>query len=148
MSLQLSPHFTLAEAIASNTAIRLSIDNTPSSTVIANMTKSALQLEKVRTLLAAPIVVSSWFRCLLLNRAIGSGDSSAHRQGWAIDFTCQAFGTPKQVADAIIKSGIKFDQLIWEGSWVHISFAPTMRGQILTAVFRAGKRTTYLPGIQ
>ena len=43
------------------------------------------------------------------------------------------FGTPYQVALALSKSGIEFDQLIHERNvWVHISFNPRMRGQLLT----------------
>ena len=36
---------------------------------------------------------------------------------------------------------IRFDQLIQEGTWVHISFDPQMRGQALTAHFVNGKAT-------
>ena len=35
-------------------------------------------------------------------------------------------------------SEIGFDQLIREGTWVHVSFDPKMRGQILTAKFVGG----------
>jgi len=35
-------------------------------------------------------------------------------------------------------SGIAFDQLIEEGSWVHASFDPRLRGQVLTATFKDG----------
>jgi putative chitinase len=56
--------------------------------------------------------------------------------GWAVDFTCKAYGDPLAVCKAIESSGIKFDQMIHEfGRWTHISFAPEMRGQKLT-IFR------------
>jgi endonuclease III-like uncharacterized protein len=32
----------------------------------------------------------------------------------------------------LAKSNLKFDQLIYEKTWVHISFDPRMRGNILT----------------
>lgn len=144
---KLSPHFTLEEATFSETATRRGIDNTPTEIVKANMVNAAEQMERVRSLLGCPVAVSSWFRCLLLNRAIGSSDTSDHRNGWAIDFISPKFGTPKEVCKKIAASDIKFDQLIFEGTWVHISFGPKMRQQILTAHFAKGKKTTYSVGI-
>lgn len=145
--MNLSQHFTLDEATFSETAVRKGIDNTPSATVIANMVKASAGMEMVRDVLRAPVHISSWFRCLLLNRAVGSSDTSGHRQGWSIDFKAPKFGTPKEICEAIVRAGIKFDQLIYEGTWVHISFDPAMRGQVLTAVFKPGKKTVYLTGI-
>lgn len=144
---KLSPHFTLEEATFSETATRRGIDNTPTEIVKANMVNAAEQMERVRSLLGCPVTISSWFRCLLLNRAIGSSDTSDHRNGWAIDFIAPKFGTPKEVCKKIAASSIKFDQLIFEGTWVHISFGPKMRQQILTAHFAKGKKTTYSVGI-
>ena len=132
----LSPHFTLAELTVSDTAARKGIDNTPSPAMIENLKKTAALLEEVRTLLGGkPIIVTSGYRCLALNRAIGSGDSSQHVQGQAADFSCPGFGPPLQIAQAIYaaKPPIKFDQLIHEfQSWVHISWAPEPRMMALT----------------
>lgn len=144
--MNLSQHFTLNEATQSDTATRLGIDNTPSQTVIDTIKKAAVQLEAVRELLDKPIRINSWYRCKQLNRAIGSLDTSAHTQGWAIDFVCPDYGTPKQICEAIIRSGIEYDQLIQEGTWVHISFDPKKRKQNLTAIFGRGK-TQYVKGI-
>ena len=52
----------------------------------------------------------------------------------------------KDVAEVIAPSSIEFDQLIWEGNWVHISYNPAPRGEILTARF-GSEGTVYLPGI-
>ena len=145
--MNLSQHFTLGEAILSQTATRKGIDNTPSPEVEANMVEAAQRMEEVRDLLDAPILVSSWFRCLKLNSSIGSTSTSAHVQGWAIDFTAPQFGTPQDVAKAIIAGGISFDQLIWEfESWVHISFSPQNRQQVLTASMVNGN-VVYTNGI-
>ena len=143
---KLSDHFTLAEATLSQTATRIGIDNTPDEGTIHNMRLASAGMEQVRYFLGHSINVNSWFRCLRLNRAIGSKDSSAHVQGWAIDFTCPAFGTPLEICKEIIASGIEFDQLIYEGTWVHISFHPAMRGQVLTAEFNNGI-TRYKKGL-
>jgi hypothetical protein len=104
-------------------------------------------LEQVRTLLGNnSIRISSGYRCVALNRAIGSGDTSAHVLGYAVDFTCPKFGTPKEVANKIAESPIKFDQLIYEGTWIHLSVDPRNRREVLTAHFGKGK-TTYTKGI-
>jgi hypothetical protein len=148
--MNLSEHFTLKEAIESETADRYGIDNTPSQTVIQNMKKASEGMEKVRSLLGDKACnVSSWYRSKMLNRKIGSNDTSDHPEGWCIDFRCPKFGTPQEICNKIVEDGtIKFDQLIYEGSWVHISFSPKMRGEVKTAVFRSGKRPVYLAGIR
>jgi hypothetical protein len=72
----------------------------------------------VRTALGAPVDVSSAFRCLTLNRAIGSEDGSAHVQGWAADIEVKG-RTVAQVVTAIRAADLPFDQLIAEGTWTH-----------------------------
>ena len=79
--------------------------------------------------------------------------TSAHCTGYAADFICPAFGTPLEIVRAIQAHNahcieqcqgadvISFDQLIEEGTWVHISFDPKMRGQALTAHFANGSAT-------
>jgi putative chitinase len=61
----------------------------------------------------------------------------AHPKGNAADFTCAQYGTPQDVIDAFASSGIDFDQCILEGNWVHISFDPRMRRQLLALEFEA-----------
>lgn len=135
MTTILTPHVTLEEMTASQTAAREGIDNTPTDHVIlANLKKTAELLEQVRTLLGSkPIIISSGYRCLELNTKIGSSSTSAHVQGQAADFTCPGFGTPYQICKAIASSNIQFDQLIYEfASWVHIAWSPANRRQLLT----------------
>jgi hypothetical protein len=145
--MNLSRNFTLEEAIQSSTAARNAIDNTPDGGTVETMKEAAANLEKVRKLLGVYIVVLSWFRCPRLNKAVGSSETSAHVKGWAIDFTAPKFGSAKAVAEAIKASSLVFDQLIYEGTWVHISFDPRARMQVMTAVFAPGKKTTYKAGI-
>jgi hypothetical protein len=137
---QLSPHFSLSEFTISQTASRLGVDNTPDETVIARLKQTAEGMEEVRDLLGGkPILISSGYRSLAVNRALGSSDTSAHVKGYAVDFICPAFGSPLAICKALSKSkGFEFDQWIEEkGQWVHISFDPRMRGQVLT--MRDGK---------
>ena len=145
--MKLSEHFSLDEFTASETATRKGIDNTPPPVVTEKLRMLAATLEQVRSLLGNnSIRISSGYRCLTLNRAIGSGDLSAHVLGYAVDFTCPGFGTPKEVANKIAESPIKFDQLIYEGTWIHLSVDPRNRREVLTAHFGKGK-TSYTKGI-
>ena len=145
MTIQLTEHFALRELTFSSAAVRLGIDNMPPLPVIANLTVAAMGLERVRKLLNAPISVDSGYRCPELNTAIGGSATSAHMTGFAVDFVCPQFGTPLDVARAIRDSDLQFDQLIYEGAWVHISFDPKMRGEVLTAHFN--RPTSYTKGL-
>lgn len=143
--MRLSPNFTLEEATFSETATRLGINNQPTDRQLENMKITAEGMEKVRALLGKPIRVSSWLRQPELNQAIGGSRISSHMDGWAVDFVCPAYGTPYEVAKAIKESDIQLDQCIHEfGRWVHISFAPQMRGQFLT-IFRPQNK--YVAGV-
>lgn len=134
----LSPHFSLAEMTASQTAARKGLKNDPPDWVLENLTNTAEQMEKVRALLGHPILVSSGYRSPAVNRAVGGSTTSAHTQGYAVDFICPRFGTPLEVCQAIAGSDIAFDQLIEEcARWVHISFEHRLRGQVLT--YAAGR---------
>lgn len=133
--MMLSPHFSLYEATFSSTAERLGIDNTPSAVILEHIRLTAASMENVRVLLRNPVHIDSWYRCGVLNGAVGGSKTSAHMDGYAVDFVCTEFGTPLQIVKAIESSGITFDQCIQEGSWVHISFDPKSRFQVLTAHF-------------
>ena len=131
--MNLSENFTLEEATFSDTAVRLGIDNQPSPEQLENMKVTANGMESIRKLLGKPIRVNSWLRLPALNQAIGGALKSSHMDGWAVDFTCPAFGDPYKVAKALKESDIQVDQCIHEyGRWVHVSFAPEMRNQFLT----------------
>lgn len=139
---KLSAHFTLEELTLSQEALRKGLDNTPSPAITQNLTTVAQGLEKVRAVLDDhPISISSGYRSPAVNVAVGGSLKSAHCQGFAADFTCDGFGTPLEICRAIMKSDIAYDQLIFEGSWVHLSFAPTMRQENLKANFKFGKAT-------
>lgn len=143
--MKLSEHFTLEEAIHSETATRNGLDNTPTPAIIENMTKAAVGMEGIRALLGVPVLVSSWYRSPEVNRAVRSSTTSAHLLGWAVDFIAPQFGSPRDICKRLLLAKIPFDQLIFEGTWVHVSFAPAMRNQVLTAHF--GATTTYTTGV-
>lgn len=144
--MNLSTHFTLAELTASQTAVRRGINNKPPEDVVKNLEHLALGLEGVRMLLGCPLIISSGYRSPELNTAVGGARDSQHKLGLAADFIAPGFGSPIQVARAISASGLKFDQLICEGNWCHVSFTATPRRQVLTATFKDG-RVYYSPGL-
>lgn len=131
----LSTHFRLSEFLRSETAARSGIDNTPPAEAIERLRNTAQGLEEVRELLGVALHISSGYRCLELNRAIGSKDTSAHVRGDATDFEAPAYGTPLEICRALERSEIEFDQLIWEHTWVHLGWAKqgeVARRQVLT----------------
>lgn len=139
--MNLTEHFTLEEMTFSPEAVRKGFDNTPSPAIQENLKVTAQGMEKVRALLNKPIHINSGYRSPAVNIAVGGTLKSAHCQGYAADFICLSFGSPLEICRAIMKSDIMYDQLIYEGTWVHIAFTPTNRRQNLKAIFNNGKAT-------
>ena len=129
----ISKNITFYEAIKSDTAIKLKIDNTPNSEQILNMEYVAKNVfESLRKGLGnKSIGISNFFRSLQLNKAIkGSSPTSQHCKGEAIDIDADIYPKSKITNSQIfnyIKNNLDFDQLIWEygndinPSWVHVS---------------------------
>jgi len=123
--MNLSPNFTLEELIASETAVRYGIDNTPDNEVLMNLRRLALFLEEVRAAVGMPIHVNSAFRSVEANRIVGGKSTSQHCKGAAADLKVKGM-TPDQVVRAIIKAGLNYDQVIREfDSWTHVSIPNT-----------------------
>lgn len=148
---RLSPNFTVAELTVSNSAERAGLRNVPVGTALDNLARLAQFLESVRGLLFnAPILVSSGYRSPAVNNLVGGSHKSAHMQGLAADFIAPKYGRPKAIAQAIRDSSLQFDQLIFEGTWVHVAIpaaGAVPRRDVLTAVFRGGMAPQYLKGI-
>ena len=132
----MTPHFTLAELTHTD---HRSLDNTPNAAELANLQRLAEFLETVKTTLGGkPIMINSAFRSKAVNDAVGSKDTSQHRQGLAADFK-----VPGMAPDAVVRALLKlpFDQIIREyDSWTHISIADKPRRQALI-IDRTGTRT-------
>lgn len=130
--MNLSPHFTLAEMTASQTAARKGLDNDPPPEVLERLKRTALGLEAVRVILGAPLIISSGYRSPAVNKAVGGAKNSQHLTGEAVDFICPGYGSPAQIVRTLVASGIKFDQAIVEfDRWVHLSFTDKPRRQAL-----------------
>jgi hypothetical protein len=120
--MNLTPHFTLDELTASETAERNGWDNSPNEQELENLKRLADFLEQVKVVMGGkPIMISSGLRTKKVNDAVGSKDTSQHRLGCAADFKVPGV-TPDEVCRKIIASGIGYDQIIREfDRWVHIS---------------------------
>lgn len=118
-------YFTLKEMINSNTAKSKGIDNTPTWSVVLNLLELVQNvLDPIREAYKKPITVNSGYRCIELNRAVGSKDNSQHVLGLAADITVGSREANKQLFE-FIQSNIKeWDQLINENNyqWIHISY--------------------------
>lgn len=151
--MKLSKNFSLQELTKSDTAIRKSIDNTPSNEILSNLTSLCnMVLQKIRDSHGA-VTVTSGYRSSELNKAIGGSTTSDHCKGCAADFEVSGLDN-KQLALWIIDN-LTFKQLILEfyedgqpnSGWVHCSFEEgNNNNQVLRAV-KEGKKTVYLKGI-
>ena len=125
--MKLSPHFTLQELTASSTATRLRLDNTPPPELLPRLVLVAEMLERIRSTLQAPVIVTSGYRGRAVNAAVGGVTSSDHTQGHAADIVAPGYGTPYQIAKTLapLVSVLGIGQLILEGiggkQWVHVS---------------------------
>lgn len=123
--MKLTENFTLNELVYSATAEKNKIDNRPSVQVIANL-KSLCEnvLQPLRNALGCPIVITSGFRCAVLNKKVGGQPNSQHLMGQAADLVVPQ----KNLKDVFnyIKSHLNYDQLLYEYSktdkWIHVSF--------------------------
>lgn len=119
-------YFSLSEFLNSATAKRLHIDNTPTFEVVDNLNKLADYLDVIREKVGKPILISSGFRCPVLNKAVGGVTNSQHQKGLAADLIC----SDMESLEKVLRETGGFDQLIKEhckGSksfWFHVSVAP------------------------
>lgn len=143
--LNLTEHFTLEEATVTS---HTDLENYPSPTVLNTIQYVAGRMEEVRALLGnRGIRINSWYRSQEVNQRVGGAFNSQHLRGEAVDFVCPSYGTPYEVAQALAadRDILLFDQLIYEHSWVHISFVipPTVpRLRVLTYLPESKSYTT------
>ncbi|MAM95664.1 D-Ala-D-Ala carboxypeptidase family metallohydrolase [Parvibaculum sp.] len=153
--MQLTRHFTLAEAMASNTARVEGIDNRPPVAIIPRLRFVAeTVLERIRAHYAIPIVFDgglSWYRCPALNRAVGGAADSQHMTGEAVDVEVRGISNVELAC--FVRDNLDFDQLIleaWDGvtpssGWVHVSATLTGRHRREVLTYAKGRYTKGLP---
>tara|TARA_S200002703_G_C3787016_1_gene242707 strand:+ start:839 stop:1303 length:465 start_codon:yes stop_codon:yes gene_type:complete len=149
--MNISDHISLKEAVRSNTAKRLGINNMPDNETLITMKVTAeLLFEPLRNHFNEPIYISSFYRSEKLNKAIGGSASSQHCKGEAIDIDDVYSKATNADFFNYIKERLEFDQLIWEfgddenPDWVHVSCnLGRNRMRILKAIKENGK-TKYI----
>ena len=122
----MTPHFSLEEFTASDTAARLGIDNRIPDELRENALKTLQMMERIRFHIDAPITITSGYRCEALNKAVGSKSGSDHTLAFACDFKAPKAGTPFEIAKdlASVIDVLGIGQIILEfGTWVHVSLA-------------------------
>ena len=143
--MQLTKNFSLEELTISQEAARNGLRNRPAQSQLAAL-KALCEniLQPLRDRVKRPVVVTSGFRSTTVNRRVGGAPSSQHCKGQAADITVPGMKTAEVVA-LIRAMHLPFDQLVDEyGQWVHVSYGPRQRCQVLTARYVGGK-TEYRP---
>jgi len=151
---RLSKNFTLGELTKSQTAIRRSIDNTPSAAA-TNYLQGLVDnvLQPVRDHFKKPVDISSGYRSPQLNVAIGGSSTSHHCLGMAADF--EIMGMDNKELAQWVRDNLKFTQLILEfytdgdpnSGWVHVGYDPVdLKCEVLRARKVNGK-TIYSQGL-
>ena len=139
--MNLSKNFTLAELTTSQEAVRSGLKNDPNAQQVAALRALCeTVLQPLRDRLKRPVVVSSGFRSVTLNRRIGGSTTSQHCKGEAADIMVPGMDTA-DVVDLIRAMRLPFDQVIDEfARWVHVShlLAGGNRGEVLMAWRRGG----------
>ena len=157
--MKLTKNFALSEFEESREAEKRGIDNScPDFETAANLKALADNiLQPISDHFQKAVNVNSGFRCMELNKAINKGKDkpSQHRRGEAADI--EIAGLSNHVLAEWIRDNLPFDQLILENhtvgdpnsGWVHVSYCQHKeRHSILTAVFDANGKPTYLQGLQ
>ena len=132
-------HFKLKHLIYSNTAKNKKINNFPGIDKTPSQTEVVENLRKLMNIVIDPIVdlypnliITSAYRCVNLNKAIGGSGTSQHCFGQAVDIQIPEL-TTAEVYNYIYYNISSWDQLIWEfpergrRSWVHVSYSPRNR---------------------
>lgn len=141
-------HFSWVESERSQTAIARGLDNTLPILLEPAVLYTALQMERVRTVLDDILDITSWYRSPAVNRAVGSTDRSAHLLAGAVDFVPRTIPLDEAYAD-LSASSLPFDQLIIEtdrrgARWIHAGWLRPPRGERMIGVWDAIRRTMIL----
>lgn len=120
-----SDNFTKKEMTVTNTDLY----NEPCQAEFMNLLDLCQEiLEPIRLLLASKLKILSGYRSFEVNKEVGGVKTSQHLNGHAADFI--PIGMNLSRAYELIKSSnIKYDQLILEPGWIHVSYSTKPRLQ-------------------
>ena len=148
--MRITKNFHLKELIASSTAERMGIDNKPNGEQLVSLSiLTQAVLQPIRDKFGI-VSISSGLRVPDLNKAIGGSKNSSHCKGEAADF--EVAGVSNMVVAKWIADNLEFDQLILEcytggnTGWIHCSYAPNPRKEVLTYDRENGYRHGLIDG--
>lgn len=127
LSQHLSPHFTLREMTLSAAAIEKGLDNTPDALAVVNLRLLCQNVLEPLRRRFGKIRVTSGFRSVAVNSAVGGAEMSQHRFGQAADLHVGSRETGRKMFD-FLRFETPFDQLIYEyrprdgAEWIHVSY--------------------------
>lgn len=127
-------YFTIEELCYSSTANKHRINNKPTPNVENNLIQLIENvLDPLRSVYGFPIHVNSGYRSEYLNTLVGGAKNSQHKYGQAADITTGSVTNNKKLFNLAISLDLPYDQIIDEKNyqWVHISYKPNPRKQIL-----------------
>ena len=129
ISEKISTNFSMREMTKSRLAIRYKIHNQPDDEQKRNLYDLVHNvLQPLRDKFGCPVAINSGFRCLELNRKLGSKDTSQHVLGQAADI--EVPGRDNHDTAMWISQNLPFDKLILEhyheasprSGWIHVSY--------------------------
>ena len=154
----ISKYVSEQEAYKSPTAIRLGINNTPSSFQKETIKQVSLGFfDKLRERIGSPLYISSMYRSPNLNKAVKGASNSDHMllgDVVAIDIDQDNKGRiPNSRVFDVIRKEFMFTKLIWEGGgspyiltpegvhaqspdWVHVAYSTDPEKNKLRKVYR------------
>ena len=157
---RLAPHFTFGELTHSDTGQRLGLlddlrREASAKVIVSRLRKVAEVLEYLRGVLGAPIQVTSGYRTIALNKAIGgSSRKSQHMTGSAADFVVPDLGSAWVALTDAAKRGKTpwpIGQVILEShkgaNWIHVSLdnrEGRKGGQVMTYKGGAYRTTEWI----
>lgn len=136
----MTPHFTIAELTASETALRRGLRNDPTLSDLRRLRALCEHILEPLRAEVGPLIVTSGYRSADLNRLVGGVPESAHRYGCAADVVPVRCSV-EEAWRAVVRLGLPFDQAIWErrgerSEWLHVGIErpgePTPRKQHFT----------------
>jgi hypothetical protein len=118
-------YFTWSELTRSGTAVDLGLDNTPPAAAQAELRALVARvLDPLRASLGRPVSVTSGYRSVALNQAIGGAQESQHMVGQAADLKVTGVAAV-DLARRVRELRLPIDQAIWydlaRGGQLHLS---------------------------
>ena len=147
---RLSPHFKLREFEKSQIADRYEIDNTVKDEEVYNNLILLCEniLEPIRNHYGVPFSPNSGYRCLKLNRKLGSSDKSQHTRGQACDIEIPTVSNYE--LGIWIRDNLDYDTVLLEfykedvpsSGWVHVSYVSEKKNRQRSLKFDGKEYTT------